>query len=282
MFALPLAAFGIQSRLTEGIELAVAATLAAAAYLGSSALLMKRREDSLRVLVEANFGVGLAFLTLAVPLAASAQWTAAAWALEGLALLWGRCAAAAHLAEPGRGHSAYRGAAALLHALDTGAINTLPQLSGFTLNLTVFAATAFASSWVLARGLAVPALGTQQREDCKHRPWAIHFTGWMWVVLLVWQPLAYPWYVGGWCAVALALMVANRRRAEQALSPEWVAGVVIIVIAWLVTEARAGEIAGLQISVTTLLRFAVTVTAITARLFHSPAAKGSARRPRRY
>ena len=38
--------FGIQSRLTDGIELALAATVAAAAYLVSSALLNKRRDAS--------------------------------------------------------------------------------------------------------------------------------------------------------------------------------------------------------------------------------------------
>jgi uncharacterized membrane protein len=270
MFALPLAAFGIQSRLTEGIELALAATVAAAAYLGSSALLMRRREGSLRVLVEANFGVGVAFLTLAVPLAASAQWTAAAWALEGLALLWVGARQQRILPSLAGLVLHVAGAVALLRALDTGAINMLPQLSGFTLNLAVFAATAFASSFVLTRGVAVPASWGRSSAIVAHAaPWALRFIGWMWVVLLVWQPLAYPWYVVAWCAVALALMVANRRRAEQALSPEWVAGIAIIVFAWLATEARAGAIAGfgLQVSVTTLLRFAVTVTAITAALF---------------
>ncbi len=270
MFALPLAAFGIQSRLTDGIELALAATIAAAAYLVSSALLMKRREGSLGVLVEANFGVGVAFLTLAVPLAASAQWTAAAWALEGLALLW--VGARQQRILPSLAGLALHGAGAiaLLRALETGAINTLPQFSGFTLNLAVFAATAFASSFVLARGGAIPATwgrGSARMADAA--PWAMRLIGWMWVVLLVWQPLPYPWYVVAWCGVALALMLANRRRGNEALSPEWVAGVAIIVLAWLATEARAGAIAGfgLQVSVTTLLRFAVTVTAITAALF---------------
>jgi uncharacterized membrane protein len=269
MFALPLAAFGIQSRLTEGLELALAATIAAAAYLGSSALLMKRRDDSLRVLVEANFGVGVAFLTLAVPLAASAQWTAAAWALEGLALLWVGARQQRILPSVAGLALHVAGAAALLQALDGGAINTLPQLSGFTLNLAVFAATAFASSWVLARGLAVPASwGRSAAVIADNAPWAMRFIGWMWVVVLVWQPLAYPWYVVAWCVLALALMVANRRRGEQALSPEWVAGVAIIVLAWLASEARAGAITGFgaQLSVTTLLRFAVTITAITAAL----------------
>ena len=224
---------------------------------------------SLGVLVEANFGVGVAFLTLAVPLAASAQWTAAAWALEGLALLW--VGARQQRILPSLAGLALHaaGAVALLRALDTGAINTLPQFSGFTLNLVVFAATAFASAFVLARGIAIPekwGRGSVRVADAA--PWAMRFIGWMWVVLLVWQPLPYPWYVVAWCGVALALMVANRRRGDEALSPEWVAGVAIIVLAWMATEARAGAIAGfgLQVSVTTLLRFAVTVTAITAAL----------------
>ncbi|HVE88061.1 MAG TPA: DUF2339 domain-containing protein [Burkholderiaceae bacterium] len=269
MFALPLAAFGIQSRLTEGVQLALAATVAAAAYLISSALLMKRRDGSLRVLVEANFGVGVALLTLAVPLAASAQWTAAAWALEGLALLWvgtrqqrvlpTLAGLALHIA----------GAVALLRALDTGAISTLPQFSGFTLNLAVFAATAFASAVVLARGAIEPAAwGRSGALIAGLAPRAMRLIGWAWVVLLVWQPLPYPWYVVAWCAVSLALMVANRRHGDGALSPEWIAGVAIIVLAWLTTEARAGAIVEFasQLSVTTLLRLAVTVTAVSAAL----------------
>ena len=270
MFALPLAAFGIQSQLTEGLQLALAATVAAAAYLCSSVLLMKRRDGSLRVLVEANFGVGVALLTLAVPLAASAQWTAAAWALEGCALLWvgvrqqrilpTLAGLALHVA----------GAVALLRALDTGAINILPQFSGFTLNLAVFAASAFASSLVLARGvIASAAWGSRYGAlIAGAAPWTMRLVGWAWVVLLVWQPLPYPWYVVAWCALSLALMVANRRRSDEAFSPEWIASVAIIVLAWLATEARAGAIVGLasQFSVTTLLRLAVTVTAIGAAL----------------
>jgi uncharacterized membrane protein len=269
MFALPLAAFGIQSQLTDGVRLALAATVAAAAYLLSSALLMKRRDASLRVLVEANFGVGVALLTLAVPLAASAQWTAAAWALEGLALLWvgsrqqrvlpTLAGLALHLA----------GVFALLHALDTGAINALPHFSGVTLNLAVFAATAFASAFVLARNASIPSTwGRNAALIAGVLPWTMQLVGWSWVVLLVWQPLPYPWYVVAWCALALALMVANRRHVGEALLPEWIAGVAIIVLAWLATEARAGALSTVatQLSVTTLLRLAVTVTAISAAL----------------
>ena len=269
MFALPLAAFGIQSRLTDGVQLALAATVAAAAYLVSSALLMKRRDGSLRVLVEANFGVGIALLTLAVPLAASAQWTAAAWALEGLALLWVGARQQRILPTLAGLALHVAGALALLHALDTGAINVLPQFSGLTLNLAVFAATAFASAFVLARGVVAPtAWGRNGALIARALPWTMRLIGWTWVVLLVWQPLPYPWYVVAWCALALGLMVGNRRRSDEALSSEWIAGIAIIVLAWLATEARAGAItvASAQMSVTTLLRLAVTVTAISAAL----------------
>ena len=266
MFALPLAAFGIQSRLTEGLDLALAAAVASAAYLVSSALLIKRRDAALRVLVEASFGVGVAFLTLAVPLAASAQWTAAAWALEGLALLWVGMRQQRILPTLAGLALHAAGAVALLRALDTGAINTLPQISGFTLNLAVFAATAFASALVLARAAVnptvTPALGRIGGSIAAIAPWTMRIIGWAWVVVLVWQPLAYPWYVIAWCALALGLMVANRRRGTDVLLPEWVAGVAIIVLAWLATEVRAELMTDL--GATTLLRLAVTVTAITA------------------
>ena len=270
MFALPLAAFGIQSRLTNGLDLALAATVAAAAYLVSSALLIKRRDAALRVLVEASFGVGVAFLTLAVPLAASAQWTAAAWALEGLALLWVGMRQQRILPTLAGLALHAAGAVALLRALDMGAINTLPQFSGFSLNLAVFAATAFASALVLARAAlnptVTPVLGRIGASIAAIAPWTMRIIGWAWVVVLVWQPLAYPWYVIAWCALALGLMIANRRGDSEARlvveAPEWVAGVAIILLAWLATEVRAELITDL--GATTLLRLAVTVTAITA------------------
>jgi uncharacterized membrane protein len=269
MFALPLAAFGIQSQLTGGVRLALAATVAAAAYLLSSALLMKRRDASLRVLVEANFGMGVALLTLAVPLAASSQWTAAAWALEGLALLWVGSRQQRVLPTLAGLVLHVAGAFALLHALDTGAVNALPQFSGVTLNLAVFAATAFASGFVLARAVPAAAMWGRSGASIAHvLPWVMRLVGWAWVMLLVWQPLPYPWYVVAWCALALGLMVANRRHAVESLLPEWIAGIAIIVLAWIATEARASAsiTVATQLSVTTLLRLAVTVTAISAAL----------------
>ncbi|MGZ8254815.1 MAG: DUF2339 domain-containing protein, partial [Burkholderiaceae bacterium] len=157
LFALPLAAFGIESRFVQGVELALAAVIAAAAYLASSALLLKRRDAALAVLTEASFGVGVAFLTLAVPLAASAQWTAAAWALEGVALLWVGTRQRRWLPLLAGVVLHVAGAIALLRAIDMGSVDVAPQFSGLTLNLVVFAGAAFASALLLARAVAMRA-----------------------------------------------------------------------------------------------------------------------------
>ncbi|HVF65826.1 MAG TPA: DUF2339 domain-containing protein [Casimicrobiaceae bacterium] len=286
MFALPLVAFGIQSRLigivpsrysplpasvqsapfdsaSASIVLAFAAVIAASVYLFSSALLMRRRDPALRLLVEAHFGVGVAFLTLAVPLAASAQWTAAAWTLEGLAVLWIGMRQQRLLPAVAGLVLHIAGAFALARALDVGSIDALPRFSGLTLNLVVFVITAFASSLLLAR-MATPTAAERFGTLVANAPVAMRLVGWAWAVLLIWQPLAFPWYVVGWCVLSLGLIVADRRTGHAALSPEWVAGAVVVIVAWGATELRDGGAAGLD--VTTLLRLAVTVTAITVAL----------------
>ena len=261
MFALPLAAFGIQSRLTEGLQLAVAAVVAAGAYLISSAALLRRGEKALRLLTEASFGVGVAFLTLAVPLAASAQWTAAAWALEGLALLWVGtrqrrllpivAGLVLHLA----------GAVALFRAIGSHDISLDAQFSGLTLNLLVFALTAFASGWLLAKEDAQDALAPHATELMDRAPWVLRLLGWAWVAALLWQPLPSPWYVLAWCVAAVALVAYRRGSTGDALHPDWLAGVAFTVLAWLAAEKSA---VNSEVLTTTGLRLAVAVTAAAA------------------
>lgn len=259
MFALPLAAFGIQSRLTEHLQLAIAAVIAAAAYLFSSALLIRRGERALQLLTEASFAVGIAFLTLAVPLAASAEWTAAAWALEGLALVWigtrqGRLLPVAaglllHLA----------GAIALLRAIGLNDISLDAQFSGFTLNLLVFALTAFASGRLLSQQDVQDSLAPHASELMSRAPWALRLIGWAWVAALLWQPLPAPWYALAWCVSAVGLVAYQRGREQDSLPPDWLAGVAFVTLAWLAVERFAldGEMWA-----ATGLRLAVAVAAV--------------------
>jgi len=262
VFALPLAAFGIQTRYMHGLELALASVVAAATYLGASTWLLWRRDPALRLLTEACFALGIGFLTLAIPLAASAQWTAAAWALEGLALLWvglrqGRlvpvlAGLALHVLA----------ALALLHAVVQGDIDIAPQWSGLTLNLVVLVATAFVSSILLARSVPPQAL---PKSVFAALAWIARVIAWAWVAMLIWQPLAFPWYAFGWCAAALAMLACDRRREHAAAaSPEWVVGMALVVLAAVAAETRLAVDSWAASKL--LLRLTVSATAVSASL----------------
>ncbi|MBK9086902.1 MAG: DUF2339 domain-containing protein [Sterolibacteriaceae bacterium] len=90
IFGTPLAAFGLQHGLVREFEYGAAfsAALLAAFYLVLAGRLLKRANQSLRLLVEAFFALGVVFATLAVPLAFEGRWTSAVWALEAAAILW--------------------------------------------------------------------------------------------------------------------------------------------------------------------------------------------------
>jgi uncharacterized membrane protein len=161
------------------------------------------------------------------------------------------------------------GAVALGGALDAGDVRLVAEFSGLTLNLVVFAAAAFASAWLMARAVddrAAYGAGAGWLVDVV--PAGLRLVGWAWAATLVWQPLAYPWYVAAWCVMSVALLAADRRVARAAVTPEWVAGLAIVACAWLATEARAGldDSALAVVNTTTLLRLSVAASAIAGAL----------------
>ncbi|MFO1265618.1 MAG: DUF2339 domain-containing protein [Rubrivivax sp.] len=90
VFGTPVAAGALQAALVRDIPFgrAYSALVAGAFYLGLAWILKRRAHPSLRLLVESFIALGVAFATLAIPLAVDGQWTAASWALEGAALFW--------------------------------------------------------------------------------------------------------------------------------------------------------------------------------------------------
>ena len=90
VFGVPLAAFALQHRLTTGFEYGPAwSALAASVFYALVAVALRRGgRDSMRLLVESFTALAVVFATLMVPLAVDGQWTSAAWALEGAALVW--------------------------------------------------------------------------------------------------------------------------------------------------------------------------------------------------
>jgi len=93
VFGNPIVAFGLQSTMLHGrlFALAYSALAASALYLGIAWLLKRRAGAAQSLLTEAFIAIGVAFLTLAVPLALDARWNVATWALEGGALIWLGC-----------------------------------------------------------------------------------------------------------------------------------------------------------------------------------------------
>jgi uncharacterized membrane protein len=90
IFGTPIIVFALQSAMLHErlMALAYSAIFMSALYLGIAWLLKRFRDDAQQLLREAFLALGVAFLTLAVPLALDARWNAAAWALEGAALVW--------------------------------------------------------------------------------------------------------------------------------------------------------------------------------------------------
>jgi uncharacterized membrane protein len=93
IFGTPIAAFGLQAAMLHQHQLALAysALAVSALYLLLAWLLYSWRGELQRLLVEAFIALGVAFVTLAAPLALNGRSSAASWALEGAALVWVGC-----------------------------------------------------------------------------------------------------------------------------------------------------------------------------------------------
>lgn len=90
VFGTPVVAFGLQAAAVRHIEYAAAysAFFLAVVYLVLALVLFRRTGQGLRLLVESYIALGVAFATLAIPLAFEGRLTSAAWALEGAAVVW--------------------------------------------------------------------------------------------------------------------------------------------------------------------------------------------------
>lgn len=90
LFGTPVIAFALQSQLVADSEygLAISAAAVGVFYVLLASWLWRRQPETLRLMVESYLALAVAFATIAIPLALDARWTAAAWALEGAALVW--------------------------------------------------------------------------------------------------------------------------------------------------------------------------------------------------
>jgi uncharacterized membrane protein len=90
VFGTPLVAMALQMGLVRDLAHghAISASVAGIFYLALAAWLHRTRRETLRLLTESFLAIGVAFLSLAVPLWFDDVWTAATWAMEGAAVFW--------------------------------------------------------------------------------------------------------------------------------------------------------------------------------------------------
>ncbi|HOY69602.1 MAG TPA: DUF2339 domain-containing protein [Methylotenera sp.] len=90
VFGTPLVGFSLQYALLKGTPfgLAYSALALGIFYLGLAWWVLNRQRDTLKFLGECFLALGIGFVTLTLPLALDGRWTSAAWAVEGVGLLW--------------------------------------------------------------------------------------------------------------------------------------------------------------------------------------------------
>lgn len=90
VFGLPIIAFTLQGGLVKDMPygLAISALSLSVYYLIGARGLWDRQIEGMRTLTEAFLALGVVFGSLAIPLSLDGRWTAAAWAMEGAALVW--------------------------------------------------------------------------------------------------------------------------------------------------------------------------------------------------
>ncbi len=90
VFGTPLVAFSLQYALLRDSRfgLAYSALALGIFYIGLAWWVFNRRLETLKFLGECFLALGIGFITLTLPLALDGRWTSAAWAVEGVGLLW--------------------------------------------------------------------------------------------------------------------------------------------------------------------------------------------------
>ncbi len=182
VFGTPVIVFVLQAALVSGIEygLAISAAVAAIFYALTATWLFRNKDAYMRLLTESFMALAVAFGTLAIPLALDARWTAAAWALEGAALVWIGVRQGRHLANlAGAALIFLSGFSFAAYGWRTGA--GLPILNGNVLGGALISLSAFFTSRKLESFV-------EQGYQAVYRLAA--------VVLFVWAAL---WWIGtGW------------------------------------------------------------------------------------
>lgn len=236
LFAPPLIGFGMQYGMTSHWTYGPAlSALGYGAFYLSLAFLALRRYPSIgRPLIMAALAIGGGFATLAIPLALSARWTAMAWALEGLGILWLGV-------QQQQRRMSYSGTALLVGGLlfwlvaQLGASQLILKTE-LSVLAGVLALTAV-SAWGWRQAAA--RLAWRELDASKWLLWPVML---LMVLYQVWQQqiLAAGWANLAW-AIALPAALMMLRRDEDKLLPRIAMGLHLSLL-WMILLAMAAEL----------------------------------------
>lgn len=90
VFGTPIVGFSLQYALlkTSPFGMAYSALALGVFYIALAWWVLTRKRDTMQFLGECFLALGIGFATLTLPLALDGRWTSAAWAVEGVGLLW--------------------------------------------------------------------------------------------------------------------------------------------------------------------------------------------------
>lgn len=124
VFGTPVISFALQAAMVYRWEygMAISAAVLAVFYVLTAWWLRRSHGAGVKVLSDAYIALAVAFATITIPLALDARWTAAAWALEGAALIWVATRQKQHLANlAGAALIVFSGFAFMIHGWRSGA-----------------------------------------------------------------------------------------------------------------------------------------------------------------
>lgn len=90
VFGTPIVGFSLQYALLKDSPFGMAYSALALGlfYIALASWVLTRKRDTLQFLGECFLALGIGFATLTLPLALDGRWTSAAWAVEGVGLVW--------------------------------------------------------------------------------------------------------------------------------------------------------------------------------------------------
>lgn len=152
VFGTPILVFALQSALVRQWEygLAWSALAAGLFYIVLAGRLFRGQPERMRSLAESFLALGTVFASLTVPLAFEGRWTAAAWSIEGAAMVWIGLRQDRRLARA-FGYLLIIGAG-VLFIDDVGLRSgSWPVLNSFYIGCLLISGAALLSAWLLGR-----------------------------------------------------------------------------------------------------------------------------------